>query len=87
MFDMLIQGFRGTCGEDKMLAVLVGATGFNLKRSYWLQRGGNVVSRTTPLPESCRTEGWKWCFYSPDLSPVSAQSCVIKLCNLINGTW
>lgn len=50
MFDMLIQGFRGTCGEDKMLAVLVGATGFNLKRSYWLQRGGNVVSRTTPPP-------------------------------------
>lgn len=47
MFDMLIQGLRGTCGEDKMLAVLVGAMRFNLKRSGWLESGGKANNCTS----------------------------------------
>lgn len=42
-------GFRSTCGEEKMLWVLVGGTHFNLKRSSWWWRDGNMKSWTSEV--------------------------------------
>lgn len=42
-------GFRGTCGEEKMLRVLVGSTRFNLKRSGWWWSDGNMKGWTSEV--------------------------------------
>lgn len=84
-----INGINGTCGGDKKLALHEGITRFHLKRSSQCHSDGNTKKWPSQVfhgQPSLPHPGWKRCFYSPDLSPVSAQSWVIKLCNLINGT-